>query len=122
MKDKPNIHQLAKDAGIHHRTLRTRLDRGWSMEEALKIEVNGIFTKSEVCKEDAQRILDDMPRDMIHPIIAAAIKNYKGGKPGQYARNNHRAVFDQWYGKFINGGDPQAYDRRDAGLSNEVAG
>ena len=89
-----SVSQWAKDIGMAPTTLHGRLERGWTVEEAMKAPL----AKVTVSKSDAEFALNDMTRHQLPSQLEKLIPpEYKGIKYGEYLRNHFRKDWDSWF-------------------------
>lgn len=90
---------LAKETGLHERTIRYRMDHGYP-ESRITAPVVKPPSKS-----DAEYELNDTPFEKLPPTIAKTIKPYveragpgrKTKKYGEFMRKHFRSDFDAWF-------------------------
>lgn len=88
------ISEWAGRKGINPHTIQTRLDRGYSVENAIEIPIVKPPSKS-----DAEMALNDMSFQDLPLEVTKAIKsaNVVTKRYGTWFRTNYRPAFDKWF-------------------------
>ncbi len=88
------ISEWAGRKGIKPHTIQTRLDRGYSVENAIEIPIVKPPSKS-----DAEMELNDMAFPNLPVVVQKTIKasNVITKRYGTWFRTNHRKSFDSWF-------------------------
>lgn len=98
--------EWAEKTGISVCAIKHRIYRGWPAERTLETPVLAQFSQSsgvvKITKEEGERflndsVLDSLPSNLRKIIVEANRCRGVVTKYGQFLRNKHRAVFDEWF-------------------------
>lgn len=96
---------LSKEArkhGVNAMTAHNRLERGWTLEDAVSKPPDPTFLRPELrkfkTKEEGQWLLDETPYDKLPAAIKQALQpSSRQMKFGKLIRRHHNPVFLKWY-------------------------
>lgn len=112
---KLSVYQWGARLGMKPSTISGRLERGWTVERALETKPDGLFVcrhktpGKSASRNDAEMYLNDIStadydkgefigwRHLPGRLFRLLPKGIAQDRPGSYLRNNHPAVFEDFY-------------------------
>lgn len=91
-----DISRIARMNGIRPGTAHSRIERGWSPEEALTTPKNPIFHHGALTKNEAELWLNDVSMDKF-PECLKKFLGKRAKKNGARIRSEFRSEFDKWF-------------------------